>query len=124
MSIDLDPRLLHRVRAILKEHVPDCEVWAFGSRVGSGSKRFSDLDLAVVASTSLPTRRLALLANAFEESDLPIKVDVVDWQSTPPAFQQRIVEHHEVISQPIESQQSPSPGAGARRRRSPINGPV
>ena len=109
MSIDLEPRLLDQVRAILKEHVPECEVWAFGSRVGCGSKRFSDLDLAVVATTSLPTRRLALLANAFEESDLPIKVDVVDWQSTAPAFQRRIVEHHEVIFQPTASQQSASP---------------
>ena len=102
MSIDLEPRLLHQVRVILKEHVPECEVWAFGSRVGSGTKRFSDLDLAVVSTTALPTRRLALLANAFEESDLPIKVDLVDWQSTALAFQQRIAEHHEIIFQPIE----------------------
>jgi type I restriction enzyme S subunit len=113
MSIDLEPRLLHRVRAILTEHVPECEVWAFGSRVGRGSKRFSDLDLAVVAATPLPTRRLALLANAFEESDLPIKVDVVDWQSTQPEFQRRIVENHEVIFQPIEPQQAASPATGS-----------
>jgi hypothetical protein len=60
--------------------------------------------LAVVATMSLSTRRLALLANAFEESDLPIKVDVLDWQSTPPAFQRQIAERHEVIFRPIESQ--------------------
>ncbi len=100
MSIDLEPRQLDRVRAILREHVPDCEVWAFGSRVGPRSKPFSDLDLAVISTTELPTRRLALLAYAFEDSDLPIKVDIVDWQSTPPAFRQRIAERHEVISQP------------------------
>lgn len=100
MSIDLEPRLLDQVRAILQEHVADCEVWAFGSRVGSCSKRFSDLDLAVVAKTELPTRRLALLAYAFEDSDLPIKVDVVDWHSTSPAFRQRIAERHEIVFQP------------------------
>lgn len=100
MSIDLEPRLLDQVREILRQHVPDCTVWAFGSRVGSGSKRFSDLDLAVIASAALPTRRLALLAHAFEESDLPIRVDVIDWQSTSVAFQQRIAERHEIIWPP------------------------
>ncbi|MBI3782476.1 MAG: nucleotidyltransferase domain-containing protein [Deltaproteobacteria bacterium] len=101
MSIDLEPHLLHQVRRILKEHVPECEVWAFGSRVGCAtSKRFSDLDLAVVSTTKIPTRRLALLANAFEESDLPIKVDVVDWQSTSSAFRERIAAQHEIIFHP------------------------
>ncbi len=103
MSLDLEARLLREVRRILQEHVPECEVWAFGSRVGVAAKHFSDLDLAVVSTTALPTRRLALLANAFEESDLPIKVDIVDWQSTSPAFQQRIAEHHEIIFRPVDA---------------------
>ena len=102
MSIDLEPRLLQQVRMILREHVPECEVWAFGSRVGAASaKRFSDLDLAVVSTVALPTRRLALLANAFEESNLPLRVDVVDWQSTSQAFRRRIAEQHEVIFSPM-----------------------
>jgi predicted nucleotidyltransferase len=107
MSIDLEAGLLHQVTMILKDHVPECEVWVFGSRVDS-AKRFSDLDLAVVSTTPLPTRRLALLANAFEESDLPIKVDVVDWKSTSPAFRQRIQERHEVIYRPTEPLQADS----------------
>jgi hypothetical protein len=45
-------------------------------------------------------RRLALLANAFEESDLPIKVDIVDWRSVSPSFRQQIADHHAVIFRP------------------------
>ncbi|MBX3023912.1 nucleotidyltransferase domain-containing protein [bacterium] len=100
MSIDLAPHVLERVRTILRAHVRDCEVWAFGSRVDGPSKPFSDLDLAVVSATELPTRRLALLAYAFEESDLPIKVDLIDWQSASPAFRQRIAAHHAIIERP------------------------
>lgn len=100
MSIDLAPRELARVRAILREHVPDCEVWAFGSRVAARRKPFADLDLAVIAPAALSARRLALLAYAFEESDLPIKVDVVDWQSASPAVRQRIAGQHAVIQRP------------------------
>lgn len=107
MSIDLEPRLLDQVRAILRQHVPECEVWAFGSRVGSSAKRFSDLDLAVIAPTELPARRLALLAYAFEDSDLPIKVDLIDWQSASPAFRKRIAAHHEVVHAPSATLREP-----------------
>lgn len=99
MSIDLAPELLERVWAILRTHEADCEVWAFGSRVDASSKPFSDLDLAVIAETELPARRLALLAYAFEDSDLPIKVDVIDWRSASPAFRQRIAERHAIVQQ-------------------------
>ena len=101
MSIDLEPRVLQEVQEILRQHVPEYEIWAFGSRVGGGAKRFSDLDLAVVSAAAMPVRRLALLASAFEESDLPLKVDVVDLQSTAPAFRQRITAHHEIIFRPV-----------------------
>jgi len=42
-------------------------------------------------------RQLAVLATAFTESDLPIKVDLLDWNSTNPEFQRRIAEEHEVL---------------------------
>jgi type I restriction enzyme S subunit len=103
MSIDLEPRLLRQVEMILREHVPECEVWVFGSRVGSSHpKRFSDLDLAVIATDALPTRRLALLVYAFAESDLPMKVDVVDWRSTTPAMRERIAAQHETLLRPSQ----------------------
>ena len=108
MSIELEPRVLQQVQAILRQHVPECEIWVFGSRLGRGAKRFSDLDLAIVSATAMPVRRLALLASAFEESDLPIKVDVVDLQSTSPAFRQRIAAHHEIIFRPVEPLQAAS----------------
>lgn len=91
---------MERVRAILQAHVPDCEAWVFGSRVDAPRKPCSDLDLAVIGTAERPTRRLALLAYAFEESDLPIKVDVIDWRAAPPAFRRRIAERHAVIHRP------------------------
>ena len=97
MPIDLEARLLRQVQDVLRKHVPECEVWVFGSRASNKAKRFSDLDLAVVSPTALTVRRLALLASAFEESDLPIKVDLVDLQSSSPAFRERIASDHEVI---------------------------
>ena len=78
--IDLSSNHLKTVRQILAEHVPACEVRAFGSRVTSSAKNYSDLDLAIVGVTALDRNTLARLKEAFEESDLPIRVDVLDWQ--------------------------------------------
>ena len=46
--IDLNPNHLETVKAILAEHVPECEVRAFGSRATWTAKDYSDLDLAIV----------------------------------------------------------------------------
>jgi predicted nucleotidyltransferase len=70
-----DIRIVHE---ILQAVVPGREVWAFGSRTTGNRrlKRFSDLDLAVEGKLTWPER--ADLAEAFDESALPIKVDVVE----------------------------------------------
>ena len=88
--IDLKPHHLEEVQQILAEHVPDCEVRAFGSRAKWTAREYSDLDLAIVGDEPLDWRVLGKLQDAFEESDLPITVDVIDWHTTSESFRQRI----------------------------------
>lgn len=107
--IDLNPHDLEIVLAILRKFVPDREVWAFGSRVKWTAKPFSDLDLAIVGEQPLPINIAADLAEAFDESELPIKVDVVDWAATSDAFR-KIIEKDKVVIQPKQtSAVSPAP---------------
>ena len=70
---------------------------AFGSRVQGNAKPFSDLDLAVMGETPLDFRQLAALKDAFAESNLPFRVDVVDWAATSEAFRGIIEEAFEVV---------------------------
>jgi predicted nucleotidyltransferase len=49
---------------------------AFGSRVKGGYKPLSDLDL--VYENDLPDSEIARIMNAFEDSELPFKVDIVN----------------------------------------------
>ncbi len=84
--IDVRPDLWVIVRDILRRHVPGYEVWAFGSRARGGAKRYSDLDLAIICDMPLPLDVTADLADDFSESDLPWRVDVVDWATTSPGF--------------------------------------
>ncbi len=107
--IDLTPKYLETIQHILAEYVPKCEVRAYGSRVKWMAKDYSDLDLAVVGSEPLSRGQLRRLKEAFEESDVPIRVDVVDWQSISDWFKKVILEKYEVIqeAEPVkENEQS------------------
>ena len=86
-QIDITPEERAIVLRILNEIVPDREVRVFGSRVTGKAKSFSDLDLAVMGNEPLPLETRARLEEAFSESDLPWKVDVVDWTSIDDKFQ-------------------------------------
>ncbi len=83
------------VHNILQQWVPQHEVWAFGSRAKGAAKPHSDLDLAVISDQPLGWVVLARLSDAFAESDLPWRVDVVDWATTSEAFRQ-IIERDKV----------------------------
>jgi restriction endonuclease S subunit/predicted nucleotidyltransferase len=101
--IDLSPDQLGAVRGLLARHVPGCEVRAFGSRVKWTAKSYSDLDLAVVGAAKLEPGRLAELREAFAESDLPFRVDVLDWHAISENFRRIIAEQYEVIQHPDKS---------------------
>ena len=64
--------------SIVKKHLFDCEVRAFGSRVQGNAKPFSDLDLVVLHNGKLDERRQDALREDLSLSDLPIMVEWAD----------------------------------------------
>jgi type I restriction enzyme S subunit len=78
--------------------VPYHDVWAFGSRAKRNAKPFSDLDLAVIGTEPLALDIRAVLVECFSESDLPWKVDVVDWASTSDVFRD-VIKRDKVVVQ-------------------------
>ncbi|CAG0907090.1 unnamed protein product [Cyprideis torosa] len=97
-DVDIDPAQWAIIQTILQRHVPHNAVWAFGSRVTGKAKPYSDLDLAVITETPLPLRVRSALIEELSESDLPWKVDVIDWSTTSEAFQ-RIIKQNRVVLQ-------------------------
>ena len=96
----LDVTELAIVKAILARHVPDAVVWVFGSRATGHSKKYSDLDLCIKASHPLDLDVMSALAESFSESDLPWKVDLVDWYSISDAFRAIIDRDKLLLQQP------------------------
>jgi uncharacterized protein len=97
--IFIDAAALNEVLNILRAHVPDHEVWAFGSRVhGRNLKPFSDLDLVIIATEPTDSLILMDLKDAFIESDLPFKVDILDWTTLKDNFRCIIEQEHVLVT--------------------------
>ena len=100
--LDLDKKYLEKVKRILGEIVPGCEVRAFGSRVNGLAWKYSDLDLVLIAGKKIADRRIARLKDAFSESDLPFMVDVLDWNDISEDFRKIIEKEWETVQYPEE----------------------
>ena len=101
-ELDLPEAYRAELLAVLRAHVPDAEVWAFGSRLHGGAHATSDLDL-VVRNPRDPLRaqtKLGRLRDALSESRLPILVDVLDWASIPESFRKEIDRSHVILRSP------------------------
>ncbi len=96
-AIDLAGEDLRSVLALLERYLPGTEAWAYGSRVKWTSRPQSDLDLVVFAMPE-QRRRVGDLREAFEESNLPFRVDLFVWDEVPVAFREQIRAEHVVIA--------------------------
>ena len=101
--IELERKYLNEVKLILRTFVPGCKVRAFGSRVSGEAQKFSDLDLAVEGEKTLEIATIAKLKEAFSESDLPIKIDILDWNSISDRMRKHIEYQYDVIQKGIDN---------------------
>lgn len=99
-AISVQPEHWQIIHDILQKHVPHHTVWVFGSRATGRAKPWSDLDLAILGDKPLSLETHAALVHDFSESDLPWKVDVVDWATTGDDFR-RIIERDKIMVQPL-----------------------
>ena len=98
--IKATPEQLLLISGILAAHAPGVEARAFGSRVVGTPKDYSDLDLALVGTAKLDAAALESLREAFEESDIPFRVDVLDWHAISKDFQKVILSKYELLPPP------------------------
>lgn len=88
--IDINPADLETVCQILREKVPELEVRVFGSRVSWTARETSDLDIVLMTKEPLDIPRMSKLKESFSESNLPFRVDIVDWADTSENFREII----------------------------------
>ena len=100
-AIDITAEQRKIVLALLERHLPNTAAWVYGSRAKWTSRPQSDLDLVVFA-TPEQAGRVSDLREAFEESNLPFRVDLFVWGAVPAQFRKHINRDHVVLEEKIE----------------------
>jgi len=95
--IAISENSLNLVKDILKNTVPNSEVRVFGSRVNGTNRKHSDLDLALIGKEKFGISILGNVKEAFMESTLPFRVDVLDYNAVSENFRKIIDANYERI---------------------------
>ena len=96
-TIDITAGQRKTILTLLERHLPGTEAWVYGSRAKWTSRPQSDLDLVVFA-TPEQRRGVGNLREAFEESDLPFRVDLFVWDEVPETFREQIEAEHAMLA--------------------------
>lgn len=76
--MNLEPEFINIIKENVKNILPQSEIFIFGSRANNNNKEFSDVDIAI-KDPKLDSMKLAQIKYYLEESDLPYKTDVVNY---------------------------------------------
>lgn len=88
--LNIEEKHLHIIHDILKKY--PYNFYVFGSRITASTKKLSDLDLLYF--DEIPSALLSQLEEDFTESDLPYKVDLVDYNKCDEEFKSLIGEKY------------------------------
>ena len=97
--LHLSPRHCEEIEALLHKHLPNVEVWAYGSRVNVRSHDGSDLDLVLRGPklAEIDTSRIADFIEALQDSTIPFLVEARDWARLPESFHHEVEREHVVM---------------------------
>ncbi|MEA0971128.1 Restriction endonuclease subunit S [Candidatus Megaera venefica] len=93
-TIDVELKDLKIVKSIFARHLPYKQVWAYGSRVKWTATHTSDLDCVVFGATD---SEIADAKEAFDESDIPFEVQLLNWETIPNDFKENIKEQYFIL---------------------------
>ncbi|MCL2837933.1 MAG: restriction endonuclease subunit S [Oscillospiraceae bacterium] len=88
--IAVSPFEMEIILNIIKKHTPNYDVLAFGSRYKWTNTETSDLDLALIGEDKIGYSVISKIKEDFMESDLPFKVDVIDYNAISESFKKII----------------------------------
>jgi len=95
-AVNIQPRDQEILYSLLSQYLPNTTVWAYGSRTTGNALPWSDLDLVVFTEANQKCQ-LSLLKETLEESNLPFRIDLLEWDWLPDDFKANIKASHAVL---------------------------
>ena len=75
---------------LIEEHIPNAKVYLFGSRATEKQSLHSDIDIAIDTNKKVDKYKIALIRLSINDLNIPIDVDIVDFNSIPEKMRNRI----------------------------------
>ena len=99
--LQLSPRHRHVLKDLVREHLPDTEVWAYGSRGDDRGHEGSDLDLVLRGPglNEISCERLTDFGEAIRESTIPFRVQVRDWARLSERFRREVEAEYVAVAE-------------------------
>ncbi|HBY06238.1 MAG: polymerase, beta domain protein region protein [candidate division TM6 bacterium GW2011_GWE2_42_60] len=85
-----DPEIKRKLIGVLTVLFPHAKIYLFGSRAWGKARPLSDFDLAIDESKKIDRLRIGEAHGMFEGSNFPMKIDIVDLQTLPESWIDRI----------------------------------
>jgi len=84
----LDKKTANLLKQIVRRYLQDdsYKTFVFGSRATGKNRKFSDIDLGILGPKPLTSTEYISIKNDFEESNLPYRVDLVDFTKVSDKF--------------------------------------
>ena len=88
----MEKKKLNSAEKIIKNTVfkfldpKEYEIFVFGSRAHGGAKKYSDYDIGITGKKPVSSLSKIFIEENLEESNLPYKVDIVDFAKIPKKF--------------------------------------
>lgn len=83
-----ETKIKTQLKAIIRKYLKgdDYKTFIFGSRATGQLSPFSDLDLGILGREKIPGHLLEKIREDLENSSIPYKIDVVDFNKVSPEF--------------------------------------
>jgi predicted nucleotidyltransferase len=89
--MNLEPEFIFLIKSCVKKNFPQAKIFIFGSRAKENNRKFSDIDIAIKDS-KINSQKLAKTRFELEESNLPYKVDLVDYDELDEKILEKAIE--------------------------------
>lgn len=91
MNDGIDVKTKEKIINIINALLPEISIYLFGSRARGTQLQWSDIDIAVEAQQSITSFAIGELVSMFEASNIPYKIQIVDFNSVSHAMQENIL---------------------------------
>jgi predicted nucleotidyltransferase len=78
---NVDKATQEKIVSLIAALMPDVKIYLFGSRARQTHSKWSDIDLALDAGHVLPNVKVDEVKSVLEATNMPYKVDVLDFHS-------------------------------------------